>query len=422
MSAVSEPNRWVSKEALRVLVPVGIVALGIAVRLVVMLPRLGTPANDPDNYLPLARALANGQGLTWKGRPTAFRPPLYPLVLAPILRFGGSNALPGIFALHLGLATATIVASAWAARLWGLGEPRAWLTALIVACDPVLAVQAASVMTETLAACLIALTLALLAEPRLRRAAVLGGAGFGLATLCRPSLLPAAALTAVGTFLWGAGSVRARLERSILLIGTVFAVLTPWSVRNWFSLGEPVWTTTHGGYTLALANNAGYYDEVLHGPPGAVWSGPGQAEWFEHVHQVYGGLPEPIADRGLRREAFRLIAARPRDFVLASMARLGRFWGLAPSGAVYPAWLRLLTAAWTVPLWLALAVGLARRDAWRPPRLAAGALLLALTAVHALFWTDLRMRAPIVPALALLAVAAIPVWSHPLVALTRQEK
>ena len=34
-------------------------------------------------------------------------------------------------------------------------------------------------------------------------------------------------------------------------------------------------------------------------------------------------------------------------------------------------------------------------------------MILGLTAVHSLYWTDLRMRAPIVPAIALVAVGAM---------------
>ena len=33
-------------------------------------------------------------------------------------------------------------------------------------------------------------------------------------------------------------------------------------------------------------------------------------------------------------------------------------------------------------------------------------IVIGLTLVHALFWTDLRMRAPIVPAIALIAAGA----------------
>ena len=59
-----------------------VVLLGVLVRAAAML-RGPAVFDDPDNYLPLARSLVAGDGFTWKGRPTAYRPPLYPLLLAP---------------------------------------------------------------------------------------------------------------------------------------------------------------------------------------------------------------------------------------------------------------------------------------------------------------------------------------------------
>ena len=44
---------------------------------------------------------------------------------------------------------------------------------------------------------------------------------------------------------------------------SMFAVLLPWAVRNALVLAEPIITTTHGGYTLALANNEVYYRDIL---------------------------------------------------------------------------------------------------------------------------------------------------------------
>jgi hypothetical protein len=107
----------------------------------------------------------------------------------------------------------------------------------------------------------------------------------------------------------------------------------------------------------------------------------------------------------MRASALRVIGARPGDFLRASLARLGRFWGLAPAGAVYPRWLRVATALWTAPLWAALVLGLASPAAWRWPRATAPAMLLALSLVHSFYWTDLRMRAPAVPAIALIAAS-----------------
>jgi len=359
---------------------------------------------DPDNYLKLAHSLIEGRGFSLKGRATAYRPPLYPIVLAPLVGCLGIHLPWGVAALHLLLGGATIVATAWTSLRWGLSPLRSLVAAAIVAADPVLVSQARMVMTETLAAFLIAATLFATTKPGYR-GALLGGLGFGLGTLCRPSILPAAILTALAAVIVGPGNPSSRIGRGVLLALTTFAMLVPWAWRNAHLLGEPIWTTTHGGYTLALANNSVYYDDVLNGPPGAVWSGSNQHRWFVETNKSVAGLGEPAADRRLRAAAMAMLVKRPRDFFRASLARLGRFWGIAPAGAVYSRGLRLVTAFWTLPLWIALLRGLLRRDLWTWPQIAAALAILALSAVHSVYWTDLRMRAPIVPAIALVAVA-----------------
>jgi len=40
----------------------------------------------------------------------------------------------------------------------------------------------------------------------------------------------------------------------------------------------------------------------------------------------------------------------------------------------------------------------------------APSLILSLTAVHAFYWSDMRMRAPLVPAIALLAASGVEPW------------
>lgn len=379
-----------------------VVAGALAARLALMLGGLNR-LDDPDHYLNLARSLAEGRGFALDGRPTAYRPPLYPILLVPFVATLGLETLPwGVGALHLALGAGAVLLTYRAATRMGLSTRRALVAAAVVAFDPVLAAQGRSVMTETPAAFLVAATLAAVAEPGLR-GAIFGGVGLGLACLCRPSFLPVAGLVSLSALLPGPGNARTRLVRSCLLILATALVLTPWAWRNARVFGEPVLTTTHGGYTLALANNPVYYAEVLDGPPGAVWSGPNQAAWFAGVGRTTAGMSEPEADRAMRSEALRMLRERPLDFARASAARLARFWGLAPSAAVYPWWLRLASAAWTAPLWLALAWGLASPTSWRWPGVVASAFLLALTAIHCVYWTDQRMRAPLVPAIALIA-------------------
>lgn len=385
-----------------------VLALALLSRLAVMATVVGGSLDDPDNYLPLARSLAVGQGFCFKGRPTAYRPPLYPLMLAPLVRVFGPEPTRAILALHLALGLGTVALTFATARRWDLSPGIALVAAAIVACDPVLIVQGREIMTETLAAFLLTATLLALAGPRVQ-GALLGGLGFGLSGLCRPSTLPASGLTALALMVWGPGSWRTRLGRALILVMTTALPLAPWAWRNARVFGEAVWTTTHGGYTLALANNPVYYDEVLHGPPGAVWTGANQQAWWQANNLANGGLSEPKADRALRLDALRTIADRPGDFLQASLARLGRFWALAPSPAVYPLEIRLAVAAWTLPFWLTLGVGVGKGGLWRWPKVTAPAVVIALSIVHAVFWTDMRMRAPIVPALALIASSALRV-------------
>jgi hypothetical protein len=383
-----------------------VVVLGFGARLATAAPWLGR-LDDPDNYLRLAGALAAGRGFVWDGRPTAYRPPLYPMVLAPLVAAFGGGARLGwaIGGLHAVLGAATVWLTALTARRWGLAPGPTLAAAIVVAFDPVLVSQSRMVMTETLAAFLLAASLAVLALDGLRGAA-LGGLVLGLAALCRPSTLPAAALLAAAAMLTGPGSRASRVYRGAIVGLTTLAVLAPWALRNARVLGEPVWTTTHGGYTLALANNPTYYAEVLDGPPGAVWSGANQKRWFDAVGPTVAGLSEPAADRRLRDSALALVRQRPRDFARATAARLSRFWNVVPAGAVYPGWVRALVALWTVPLWIGLIAGLARLHTWTWPRITAPLWLLALTAVHAVYWTDMRMRAPLVPAIALIVVSS----------------
>jgi 4-amino-4-deoxy-L-arabinose transferase-like glycosyltransferase len=382
-----------------------VLVFGVLVRAAVMLRGPGT-FEDPDNYLPLARALVAGDGYAWKGRPTAYRPPLYPLLLAPSISILGNQFVWGIALLHLGLGAGTIWLTAVAARGSGLSPTRSIFAALVIACDPVLVWQAQSVMTETPTAFFLAAALAALAC-RGWLGPVLGGLGLGLASLCRPSMLVGAGLLVLVAFLAKPGTRRQRVLRGGALALTIPLVLAPWMVRNFTVFGEPIWTTTHGGYTLALANNAVYYDDVLHGPPGRVWTGHDQWLWWDAVNRATAGMGEPEADRYLKRTVWRLVRERPYDFARAMLARLGHFWSVAPAASVYSRGVRWATTGWTLPLWLAVFLALPRRDLWYWPRITAPLSAIGLTLVHGFFWTDLRMRAPIVPAIALVAAGAV---------------
>jgi hypothetical protein len=385
-----------------------VIVLGVLLR-AAMIVAVSGRLDDPDNYLALARSLSQGRGFQLDGRLSAYRPPLYPLMLAPLVRMPQAAVPAGIGVFHLGLAAATIWLTARAAQGSGLSRGRCLLAAAITAFDPVLVAQCRFVMTETPAAFLVAASLAAFCAPG-RAAPAAGGAVLGLAALCRPSLLAGAGIACAAALLACPGTMRQRLMRTILIAPALGLVLAPWAVRNTLVFGEPVWTTTHGGYTLALANNPTYYRDVLDGPPGSVWTGHQQWLWWDSVNRQTAGMSEPEADRFLRDSVYRLAREHPAQFARAAEARLIRFWSIAPAHSVYPAPVRWATMVWTVPLWLALFFGLVQPMTWRWPTITAPAYILGLTLVHAFFWTDLRMRAPIMPAIALVSAAAGVTW------------
>ena len=124
--------------------------------------------------------------------PTAYRPPLYPLLLTGCVALGDySRAAVAVLHLMMGMATVGLVLVL--GRWWGLGSRGAALAALLVACDPILLSQSTQVMTETPAALLATAGLVTLTwasrNPSVFRA-MLAGATLALGALCRPTLLP----------------------------------------------------------------------------------------------------------------------------------------------------------------------------------------------------------------------------------------
>jgi len=287
----------------------------------------------------------------------------------------------------------------------------------MVACDPILLRQSTLVMTETPAALLAAIGLVALTRaarrPGAASAAVAAGC-LALGGLCRPELLAWAGLAAVVLPVAAGRGRRMAVLGSMLGAGAL--VLAPWAVRNWARLGRPVVTTTHGGYTLLLGNNPQFYDYLRRGRPGEVWDAQAFHEAWGLRLRKTGNPGELAADRLTYAAAWATIARQPGMFLYASLVRAGRLWQLAPH-AVDAEGSAAAAARWSIGVGYAAELFLAVLGAWavcggrfggrRTRRLLLWAVLLAgsLTAVHLLYWTNMRMRAPLVPAVALAAAA-----------------
>jgi len=172
-------------------------------------------------------------------------------------------------------------------------------------------------------------------------------------------------------------------------------------------------TTTHGGYTLLLGNNRDYYEFLQTAGQGSVWSSAVLdkevgARKFANFKYGPGENPELTGDQKDYEVAKAAIREQPGMFLYASLLRVSRLWGVLPQqveGAKRSNALRYATAAWYLAEFALMAAGLAvlRTRLLRSPWLWAALLAATFTAVHAVYWTDMRMRAPLVPFIALVA-------------------
>ncbi|MCH7604219.1 MAG: hypothetical protein IIB54_15795 [Planctomycetes bacterium] len=120
---------------------------------------------------------------------------------------------------------------------------------------------------------------------------------------------------------------------------------------------------------------------------------------------------EPQRDRWMSRRAWRNISDNPGSFLRACRLRLFRFWNIVPQGSAGRA--VSSPVLWMIGLFysitgLGMLVGLIRfsRTEWQL-WLPVIVLILSFTAVHLIYWSNMRMRAPLIPIVALLATRAV---------------
>jgi 4-amino-4-deoxy-L-arabinose transferase-like glycosyltransferase len=240
-----------------------VLALGLALRLV---PALTLPppsiGGDAVAYDRLARNLASGHGYSMDEeapyRPSAIRPPAYPVFVAAAYGLFGDSPRT-VWLVQAVLDAGTCLLIFWLAlRIFGR-KPVA-LTALLLAAAMLPSqVYTRYLLTETLAAFLLTLVAAiwLLAQKRpVFYAAPLGVLAAALA-LCRPEFLLFPTVVIADLLV-----KHRRLTPLLgLAAGFVVAVL-PWVVRNQLALGETALAGKAGGGTTLWAGTWGSPGEL----------------------------------------------------------------------------------------------------------------------------------------------------------------
>lgn len=394
----------------------GLACCGLAVRLLyaLLLVRDDPLLGDALQFHNLANLNADGhffvqdrlfleQGVQ---RPTADKPPLYPLLLTVASLLGG-RSWQAHHVVGCLTGTATVVVVGLLARR--LAGPRVGLLAAgMAALSPLLVATDGSLRSESPYALLVALTLLAALRLRERRsasAAAAFGAVVGLAALTRGEAVLLLALIGVPLLvpLGRAGWARLGLAGAVML-----AVLSPWLARSWIVFGHPVAISTNTGGLVAGAN----CDEAYRGDLLGQWvydclrpaahdnealeAAHQRAEGLRYAREHAGRLPVVIAARLGR--SFELYRPRQNARLIAFFE--GRDRRVAQASV---AWWYALAVLGTVG-----AVALRRRGgpAWI---LLAPVVVLAVVSVTAYGW--MRFRAGVEPgAIVLAAVGLAAAW------------
>jgi 4-amino-4-deoxy-L-arabinose transferase-like glycosyltransferase len=395
----------------------------------------GTPWSDAADYHRLAARLAQGLGFSLgpdaAPYPTTFRPPLLPFLVAPFYalfgpRYGiGLLVQSGFGALTVPVAAALAGESAHAAGRDAVFAARARTgTAILVAVWPALVYFASALLTETLAALLVTVSLLLAVRLWSRGGAGLAlglGAALGLAALARPTALPLAAVLAAWIALGPARRpFRARLGEAVLVAFACLLTIAPWTARNHRVSGAWIPLTSGAGAALWDGNNPLVATDPRY--RGGALSLREVEPWASSFRR----MSEVEIDRHAATEAKAWLAAHRGDWPRLAAAKLARFFrassetAVSGSAAAPGSWLGnlvraidplLLTYGLLLPFFAGAALAALARPRKSP--LAAPALaVLVQAALAAVYWGSLRFRAPVEPAIIVLGVSgALAAWA-----------
>ena len=365
----------------------------------------------------IARSIVNGHGygnpfapeffgLTG---PTAWLPPLYPLLVAAVFKVFGVYSAASAWVL---LAVNSALSGATAMLLWefaarGFGRRVAvwsgWIWALYPAAMQY-AVRWIWEMTLTTALLMLALVLTLrmrgtgearesAGEPATTGRWLLFGLLWGLLALSTSTLvlvLPACAVW----LLWGQWRRPHKLARAVLAGVVAVACVLPWMTRNWIVFHAFVPIRGNLGVESYLGNGPGATGLVM------TYDHPNMSLPQLRLYQQMGEV-RYAAYRGALTQAY--VRTHRMHFAAISLKRVYFFWMSTPSDAAWPIETARVLNFGFVSLAGLMGVALALRRGVPGAALIAGAFLL-LPVPYYLVMSLARFRHPLEPLLTVCGV------------------
>ena len=420
-----------------------LLTLGLTLRFVLGCYQSEDLLADNDGYLAHAKPVAAGVGFhgPFTDRPTAFRPPAYPVILGGLMACGFSDPVAVAIVSFVSCVVIFLLTRTLALQV-GLDQRWSLLVVLAVVLDPLLLRYSILPMTEVPCAAILVAAMVeyekfcisgAVGDRCSMRPGILAGVLFGIGTLIRPvvmivcvfvtlyalwchlksqlskpALLAAAGSAATPATAAASASDLRGLFRLFIPGIVAGLVLCPWVIRNAVQFHHFIPATTHGGYTLALGNNPDFYRDVINGPDEFPWDGPGLDSWQKRMirdseSEGIIATNEPAADAWYYSRAIATIRAEPKSFLKASSLRLRRFWAISTADSSAVSALSMsLVMVWYVLLWTGLILQITqvffgKRSPQHRSMFMLWLVIFAFLAMHTVYWTDTRMRAPLMP-------------------------
>jgi 4-amino-4-deoxy-L-arabinose transferase-like glycosyltransferase len=277
-------------------IAVGLIGVALAIRIAFVLATPGyTLVHDALDYQRHAISLSEGHGFALSyGRPTAFRPPAYPVFLATVYWVTGPDVEWGRLANAFVGAGIVALIGVIAFQLWGRRVALVALGLGAVYVPLILVGQA--IMSEPLfVLCLLgAIACAL------RGWVVPAGVLLGLAILGRANavilVLPLAAAV------W-----RGWRPAAVLCVVAALTVL-PWTIRNYETFHAFVPVSTQFGSALAGTYNSEARADKKNP---ASWRTLKRVDDYRPIFNRVRSTPEPVLEKELRRASLEFIKAHP---------------------------------------------------------------------------------------------------------------
>lgn len=394
----------------------------LAIRIVLAFLRPDDLLLDADGYVGHSQELLNSG--TYAGpfshQPTAFRPPAYPIALTAFQSIGLSAPMSVLVIQLLSIACIVLCTD------WLLSASLPWtrlITVGLIVVDPLLLRYSLLPMTEVPCAAILLLAVAGYSKScreGYESWTLVAGTGllFAIAALTRPTAAVCLALVLFfdlcRSFFQPAGR-RAVGVRRVFIMTVMFAAgLSPWVIRNAMQFHRFIPATTHGGYTLALGNNPAFYRDVIHGSDRFPWDGPSLDTWQrETLERARADGINPASETQLDAWYYDYAKSSmkkdPEAAFKAVLLRISRFWALSTAETASKS-VTLLLTVWYGFLWAGLCIKLVLglRGQWTWADVLFAACILGFALMHTIYWTDTRMRTPVMPMLIILSVSG---WS-----------